>query len=855
MSKKFKSQLQQSGRLGGFIKVGAVAATILTAGLSFAEEKIEKFQVTGSHIKRIDIEGPSPVTVIDSKALERSGHVSVADVLRDNNASSFGGFKEQSGSNAAGVAHVNLRGLGSQRTLVLLDGRRLPADAVTGAPDLNLIPLAAVDRIEILKDGASATYGSDALGGVVNIITKSDFNGMEVGYKTFKPELKGGQKSEFSAVSGTSNAKSSMTTVLNYRKSEMIYDKDREWSKGGTSLIGSPGSYKQNGSDDAEFIADPNCPSESLKPGPGGNFCTYDFSVAKSMIPSLENLGLLTSLRYELTDETTAFARIGAARKRTNWVYAAAPGSFSIPAAAADKLGPGGGSLPGVDPGSDITARYRLTELGNRVSDVETTSFSTLGGLKGVLAGKWDWEVAVLENRVRRFDLGTSGYALTRTLNELIESGDFNPFGKPGERGDLGTAKFQPWEKAVTVIKQADAKVSGEIFDLPGGSAAIAFGVITRSEQFTDTLDEQSVQGQAYGSAGSNGAGARKTKSIYSELAMPVLESLEVQLAARYDEYSDFGESSNPKVAVRYQPIDSLAFRASAGTGFKAPSLVDLYAASSEGYPSFVDHVACEKEKAEGEEGTPSCTEAQYKVLSGGNPGLKEEKSESFNIGVMFQPTSSFNLGLDFWTVKLDNVVSIDYSDLTKAESEGVDVTKNGVEIKRDNNGYIDEITAPLQNLASREVSGIDFHLDFTLATTPIGKFIFRTDHSHLFHYKEEGFPGAGFVDKLGEKGLPAWRNASTFLFNPQDHEISFTARTIAGQKKEDKEMGDLPDYVEWDTQYAYSAKWSGKFIVGAKNVFGAEPPRDDSTPNEQVNADLYDQVGRTYYAGYTQLF
>src|SRR5690606_23604523 len=150
---------------------------------------------------------------------------------------------------------------------------------------------------------------------------------------------------------------------------------------------------------------------------------------------------------------------------------------------------------------------------------------------------------------------------------------------------------------------------------------------------------------------GSNGAGARKTKPVYSELAMPVLESLEIQLAARYDEYSDFGESSNPKISLRYQPINSLAYRAAAGTGFKAPALVNLYAASSEGYPSFVDQVACENEKAKEVEGTPSCTEAQYKVLSGGNPGLKEEKSESFNVGVVYQPTSSFNLGLDVWSV------------------------------------------------------------------------------------------------------------------------------------------------------------------------------------------------------------
>ena len=144
-----------------------------------SEESVERIQVTGSHIKRIDIEGPSPVQILDRSDLDRSGYNSVADVLRDTTANSFGSLREASGSNASNVAHVNLRGLGSSSTLVLLNGQRLPSNAVTGSVDLNLIPMAAVERIEVLKDGASALYGSDALGGVVNIITRKDFSGTE----------------------------------------------------------------------------------------------------------------------------------------------------------------------------------------------------------------------------------------------------------------------------------------------------------------------------------------------------------------------------------------------------------------------------------------------------------------------------------------------------------------------------------------------------------------------------------------------------------------------------------------------------------------------------------------------------
>src|SRR5262249_44131641 len=152
----------------------------------------ERIEVTGSHIKRIDTEGPSPVTTLTRKAIESTGYNSVSDVLRDQAVSSFGSTRESSGSNAAGVSEVDLRGLGANRTLVLLNGQRLPTDAVTGAVDLNMIPTAAVERIEVLNDGASAIYGSDALGGVVNIITRKDFSGNEISYEQSTPELAGG---------------------------------------------------------------------------------------------------------------------------------------------------------------------------------------------------------------------------------------------------------------------------------------------------------------------------------------------------------------------------------------------------------------------------------------------------------------------------------------------------------------------------------------------------------------------------------------------------------------------------------------------------------------------------------------
>jgi len=192
------------------------------------EASVERVQVTGSHIKRLDVEGASPLQTITRKDMEKTGYNSVSDVLRDTTANSFGSTREASGSNAAGVAHVNLRGLGSSNTLVLLNGQRLPSDAVTGAVDLNLIPMAAVERIEVLKDGASATYGSDALGGVVNIITRKDFTGSEISLAQTTPEASGGKRQEISLVNGINKGRFNMVNVVQYRDNDLIYSRDRE---------------------------------------------------------------------------------------------------------------------------------------------------------------------------------------------------------------------------------------------------------------------------------------------------------------------------------------------------------------------------------------------------------------------------------------------------------------------------------------------------------------------------------------------------------------------------------------------------------------------------------------------------
>jgi iron complex outermembrane receptor protein len=819
------------------------APPLETSGQVSGQEKVERIEVTGSHIKRIDVEGVSPVVTVTRKDIEKTGYNAIADVIRDLSVNSFGSARETSGSNAAGVAEVDLRGLGSSNTLVLLNGQRLPSDAVSGAVDLNLIPMAAVERIEILKDGASAIYGSDALGGVVNIITRKDFKGSQVSMTQTLPEMKGGAKSEISLVNGVNSENFNMVNVLQYRDNKVVYSRDRFWDNN-VSLSGSPGSYQNAG---AKWHADPNCPASQIVHQPNGDFCGFTTSDYSTQLPALQQLGLLSEMNLQATSKLKFVARLGGTQKKVQWSYAPSPGNFKIPASVAGTLGPGGTSLPGTTAGQDLLVKYRLSDLGTRDQEVNTLAYNVLLGGTYEVAPDWNVEVNASHNKVDTKDNGVNGYALQAALDSAIASGKYNPFATGSAKGSIDNTRYNPYEHQISQLSGVEIKSSGELAKWEAGPLGLAVGGNFFFEKFEDNADDQTIANKVFGNSGSSGGGQRDTRSAYSELSIPLLKSLELQLAARYDHYSDFGDTANPKAAVLYHASPSVLIRGSVGTGFKAPRMQDLYAASSSGFPTFIDAVACSAEKKAGG-ATPSCLPQQYEVDSSGNSGLREEKSLSYNAGVTYEPTSNFSIGTDWFLTLLKNVVGIDYNDAIVAQQNGTNLAQYGVIVNRDPNGYISNIVAPLQNLTSQEVSGIDVSVMYK----PINRWKLSTDHSQLFYFKEEGFPGAGGRDKLGENGRPNWRNTTAVSYTlNENNEFSLAGLTTAGQLKAVKENGRMPNYTTFDFNYAFKSKNYGTFSAGIRNVLGSTPPLDDSSPSSQLNDAIYDQIGRQLIAGY----
>jgi len=837
--------IRNKGATLTFLIAQLVSAQFIRPLSAYAEDSpasdapMEKIEVTGSHIKRIDTEGASPVQTITRKEIEKTGYNSVADVLRDSAANSFGSAREASGSNAAGNAEVNLRGLGSSNTLVLLNGQRLPTDAITGAVDLNMIPLAAVERVEILKDGASAIYGSDALGGVVNIITRKDFSGTELSLGQSLPQSKGGARSDIGVVNGIQGEKLNMVNVFQYRDNRVVNSRDRSWTDHHESTIGNPGSYRDKGT--SVWHADPNCPSGQVTVHTAqGDFCQFNTSDYSTELPSLEQFSLLSETNYELSSKVKLTARLGGTRRMVKWSYAPAPGVFTVPAASVP-------ALPGHTPGQSVEMRYRLTDLGTRDSEDLTYGYNALLGASIQVSSGWGIDLTASNNKVSTDNKGVNGYALTDQLISDISSGTYNPFGT-GNKGSLANARYVPLESTSSLIQSFEAKTSGELLQMPHGSLSLAAGVQVVYQKYVDNFDAQSVAGNVFGNAGSSGGGSRATQAAYSELSVPAMKNVEFQLAGRYDHYSDFGDTVNPKGAVLYHATKDLLFRGSVGTGFKAPLMQDLHSASSDGYVTFVDHVACNAEKASGG-ATPSCRAQQYEVISGGNPGLKQETSISYSAGTVYQATPTLSFGADWFLTKTKNVVGIDYEGLTIAQASGYNVNQHGIQVNR-TGGYIDNIVAPLQNLSSQDVSGLDLSVGYTL-----GKFKLTTEQSQLFYFKEQVYSELPKENTLGRNGRPHWRNSTVLGYAPVDHQqINLIATTIGGHSKADAEEGSLSHYTNLDLQYVYTLK-TQEFSIGLQNVLGTTPPLDDSNPTAPLDPTLYDQIGRQVLATYKVKF
>ena len=864
--------------------------------------------VTGSRIKRIDLEDARPVVVITREEIELSGQESVADVLRNSPINTFGSSREVSGNSFLGQATIDLHGIGSTRSLVLLDGRRSPRSPVTAnqANDLNIIPLAAVDRIEILTDSASAIYGSDAIGGVINVILRKDYDGMEVGTSLQRPTREGADSDAGVLTIGGSTNRGRFLFTADFRNKTHIASADRFYSAGNPGYDDGPADYP-NAPFDAtwyawentdnvsswgntiwpHYKAPSNCEQvvnpetgDRLLAGPyiarnGQERCGFDYTAYAWETADLKRTSAFLHADYEINPDHALRLQSMFSNVDTAGRYAPAVGFFRVPEGAAE----------GLKEGFDYDIPYpellpyflghRFVGLGNRNFSATNNLFENALLSYGTV-GMFEYEFEVRHTRYSGRE-DSCCYAKSFTTSQYVSEGLYNPFDplSPDNADAYGAITANATRDIRADLRTYSGVVSFDMFELPAGPVGWAVGFDYLDERFYDIYDPLSAGGDLIGSAGNSGGGERAVKAGFAEALIPVTGSLELSVAGRYDSYDDSaGNETSLYASARYQPTDWLLLRASWGEGFRAANMNNLHGARSFSAEGGTDLVACQAA------GTPvaDCVEEQYPTFTGGNPLLAPELSDSYNIGfvVDWEP---FTARVDYWTLDLEDGIGLaSLQGLIESELLGQCVntgrTENTIDtgvlaeiiecspgnvLKRDPaTGALYEAEAGWGNTFRQEMGGMDVQLRYDLETETAGDFTFAVFGSRLLRYRSRSRTATDWSSSLGEgvgdSARPKYQATGLVRWSYTDHTVSIFARHIAGYVRPEPGFA-APSHTEYDLTYRWTTPWDGRVTVGVINVTDEDPEIDSFASPRPAVYDLYSLDGRIPYVSYRHFF
>ena len=897
MSKRTIAAL--GARLASGALVVAVAMPASGQQDMFPVVNLGKIEVTGSHIPRIEGESGLPVQIITREELINGGVQTMQELLERISANqSLGGFNEAQGlnSNKPGFTAASLRGLGFMRTLILLNGRRLAPYAAGGyAVDLSGIPASALERVEILKDGASAVYGSDAIGGVINFILRKDFQGAEVNANYFATEHGGGNNGRVNATAGYGDLTKDRFNVLlsaDYFKQDPLKASQRESTKTGylpwlgvdtTSFNSVPANIFQRGFGGVRnptILASGATPASCLSPfsfptQARPRLCSFDFASVIETIPETEKTSVIGRLTWQIDPDHQLFAE--ASYYRGKFIY-----RFSPTPVEAGTLPPTSPYYPtayvasaGGDPNSDLLLFYRTLELGPRTNEDAVDQWRAVVGLQGAVKG-WDYVAAANCTANRLTDRLVSGSLYEHLFGPLLRSGVINPFGP-----NTGTVLEQMRATQIKGIASdnrssncgGDFKIANTVYELPAGPVALALGLEGRRESLEQLglIDGSDV-------VGSDGASAslpkvhRSVWSLFGELNIPAAKSLEVNLAARYDHYSDFGGTTNPKITLRWQPAREILLRASYGTGFRAPELRALFLPPEYGLTAnaFDDPIRCPVTNSE-----QDCN-AQFRTQGFANALLQPEKSRQVNAGIVVEPVKGLSASVDYYWVEVSNVIQILPSDqifANYAHWAQSHVVRKPPDPQHPNlPGEIDYVIENLINAGTLQTSGIDIDLKWRAPPTPIGQFAFGLSGTYAINFQQSGVYSRPIaVGTRGADGvLSRWRHYATLDWKrgpwgatlANTFQLGYSEPDLLSCEDPSTELNctgtrRVGSYSVWDVQARYSGFKDLTLTLGLRNALDRPPPVSNQQNDAQVGIDprYADPRGRMYYGAIRYLF
>jgi iron complex outermembrane receptor protein len=867
-----------------------------TVSAQTAATGLQRVEITGSAIKRVDAETALPVTVLKVDELRQQGYTTVEDIMN-----TISGNQTQTGTSQAvgaitgGAAFANLRGLGANKTLVLLNGRRIANQAIGGAgdssaPDLNTIPLAAIDRIEILRDGASSLYGTDAIGGVINFITKKDYKGVELTAEYTQPQHSGGKSFEVTAGFGKGDLTEDKWNVfgfIDYQHQDVLTTPQRPQfaTSDKTSPTGFPGSWSQGGTTASPFA--PGCTQQYQAPS-GGVTCAYKYWNWVDLIPKTDRITGMLKGTLALPGDHQLNLEYMAAKTQVSTNIAPVPeGALTINPGT--QYYPGNGITPGptaaqgtIDPTKSVRVRWRAVPAGARADENNTFQQRFVASLEGTLAG-WDYNSGFSYNSVKTTDNLTGGYVNDAVIRNAVKTGLFNPFTStlsPAEQTLVGsslvTGKLFDAKGEVTSL---DTRLSRELGDWfgAGRKSAVAVGAEIRHEKYTQ-LANTDFASQVVSSTGFDpnvdNQGQRTVWALYGELNLPVTKQLEVTGSLRYDKYPDFGSTLNPKLSAKFAPSDKWAMRGALTTGFRAPSLFELNSAQTftNTANNWNDPTRCPGgNPAAGVSRSDNCA-VQFMALTGGNPKLQPEKSNSATFGFVLQPVQEFDATVDFWWIKLkhsiggisDNTV---FGDPGKYAAHFVrapdgSLATDGSQCNTASNpgpqcGYVLLLN---DNLGGVRTNGVDIAANYRLKTSNMGNWAFHVQETYVAKYEYQNEEGGAWIHNVGvySGAGPVFRNQLTLSasWSSGPWAAGLTNHYKSGYLDQDG-VGNVGSYSTWDIYGAWSPRKDFTITAGVKNLFDKAPPSSVQSATFQVGFDprFASPLMRAYYLRGTYKF
>lgn len=880
-----------------------------SAGIAFAQgdqddaRTLDRVEVVGSRIKRAEAETNQPIFTLEKEDIQAQGLTTIGDVLQNIAVGGSAALNTQFNNGGNGETQIDLRNIGPQRTLVLVNGRRwVPGTGLGGVVDLNTVPTTAVERIEVLKDGASALYGSDAIAGVVNIILRSDYEGAEAHGYIGEYTDGDGRRQAYDFTIGMSGDRGNVMMHAGYVKEDPVFAGDRDISReptfGTGNLLGSsttPRGRFRTESGGTWFIRDtdttpnPNGVPDASEFRPFAASDAYNFAPENYLLTPQQRTSFFVRGHYDVFDNIRFIGQALYNERVSEQLLA------SMPVALGE--GPGAGLIAQtiqISPdnvynpfGTEIFGvQRRVTETGGRSFNQDVDTYAFTGAFEGdfMLGDKfWGWDIGYtyaendqLNQTFGLFDLNKiragvgpsffdqDGIARCGTPdNPVADCVPLNFFGGIGTITPemLDYMSFTAQSTIGFKMTNYFANLSGELFELPGGMAAFAAGYEYRRESGYSQPDAIIASGATTGNAASPTSGGYNVDEFYAELALPLLadmpfaRELELKMAGRYSDYSTFGDTTNLTAGFKWRPIDDLMLRGNYGEGFRAPSIAQLFTGQADSFPTLFDPCAnapTDRYNSLTPDQQARCHAAgvptggydqgntQIRITIGGNPNLTPETSTTRTLGFVYSPSwlDGFDVSLDWWSLDLENSI-IGVGGQFVADACIVGGNVAFCDlITRGPNGNIVDLLGSLANAGLLELEGWDLTARYT-ADTEWGRFSTTWDTTYYSDFIQT-LPTGTFDDA----GNPIFDVLSLVgELTPASFPAAiWRLRSNANVRWEYGDWG-----VNWGIRYFHHATES----CAAFENFA--PVRDQCSDPDRYIADP-DNPGQSIYAGENSL-